>query len=322
MSEAILGIDIAKQKFDVAILINGKIKNKTFKNNKEDFKILSQWLQKQGVNHVHACLEATSTYGDALATYLHDAGHLVSIVNPACIKGFAKSELIRTKNDKVDAGLIARFCLAMHPKTWTPPQSEIRMLQALVRRVDALICMRTQESNRLDVSDIAVEKSIKELIAYLDKEIKKVKSQIQELMDNDQTLKNKKDLLISIPGISDTTIANVLAELNGLENFENVQQIVAFVGLAPKDTLSGKSVKGKPRICKIGSARVRKALYMPALAAIRFNPIILNFYNRLKENGKNGKVIVCAIMRKLIHIMFGILKSGKPFDAKYKPVFA
>lgn len=322
MSEAILGIDIAKQKFDVALLNNGKIKHKTLNNNKEGFVTLSQWLQKQGIEYVHACLEATGTYGDDLATYLHDAGNTVSMVNPARIKGFAQSELIRTKNDKVDAGLIARFCLAMRPKAWIPSRPEVRNLQAIVRRVDALIGIRVQETNRLSVSNAAVEESIKEHITYLDQEVEKLKKQIQEAMNIDPDLKSKRDLLISIPGISDATIAAVLAELNGLENFDNVQKLVAFIGLAPKDTISGDSIKGKPRICKIGTARLRKALYMPALSSIRCNPVIAKFYSRLKETGKNGKVIVCAVMRKLVHIMFGILKSGKPFNPNYEPIFA
>jgi transposase len=316
-ASVILGIDVAKQKFDVALLRSGKFKNKVFKNTKEGFEDLSLWLIKQGTEHVHACLEATSTYGEGLAVYLHDAGHMVSIVNPARIKGFAQSELLRTKNDKVDSGLIARFCLAMHPEAWTPPAPAIRDLQALVRRADALIAMRIQEENRLGVSLAAVEPSIKKHIAYLESEIEKIKSLIREAMNNDDDLKNKRDLLISIPGISDTTIAVILSELNALKYFDNPQKVVAFIGLAPKDTLSGISVKGKPRICKIGNSRLRKALYMPALVAIRHNPIISIFYNRLKEKGKKGKVIVCAVMRKLVHIIFGILKSGMPFNPNY-----
>ena len=143
MKEPILGVDIAKKKFDVALLVNDKQKHKVFMNNQEGFRELLGWLKKKGVEHVHLCLEASSTYGDELATYMHDAGHTVSLVNPARIKGFAQSELMRTKNDKVDAGLIARFCLAMHPEPWAPAPPEMRQLQALVRRVDALINMRT-----------------------------------------------------------------------------------------------------------------------------------------------------------------------------------
>jgi len=322
MSVTVLGIDIAKQKFDVALLLDGKTKHKTCKNSAEGFESLSLWLGKQGSQKVHACLEATGNYGEDLAIYLHEAGHIVSIVNPARIKGFAQSELIRTKTDKIDAGIIARFCLAMKPETWRPPSLEIRSLRALVRRVDSLVDMRSQEKNRIGTAHESVILLIKEHIAYLDQEIEKIRKQIAELIEQDPNLKQKKDLLDSIPGIGKVTIPTILAELYDLEKFTHVREVVAFIGLAPKETLSGTSIKGKPRLCKIGHVRLRKALYMPALVSIQCNPVMLAFYNRLKEKGKNGKVIVCAIMRKLVHIIFGILKSGKKYDPNYKPAFA
>ena len=322
MSEPILGVDIAKRKFDAALLINGKLKHKVFSNNQEGFKELELWLKKQGVDYVHVCLEASSTYGDELATHMHDAGHTVSIVNPARIKGFAQSELVRTKNDKVDAGLIARFCLAMHPDLWTPLPPAIRNLQALVRRVDALINMRTQELHRLGTTQDTVENSIREHIAYLDREIDGLKKQIADLIKNDPNLKTKGDLLKSIPGVGEATVAAILGELHVFERCDRVQKVVAFIGLAPKQFISGSSIKGKPRLSKVGNARLRKALYMPALVSIQCNPVVQIIYHRLKEKGKNGKVIVCAVMRKLVHLIFGILKSGRPFDPNYRPHYA
>ena len=119
--------------------------------------------------------------------------------------------------------------------------------------------------------------------------------------------------MISILGISDATIAAILAELD-FKKFESVREVVAFMGLAPKDKISGASVKGKPRLCKIGNARLRKCFHMPAMVAIRFNPVVAAFHRRLKEN---GKVIVCAAMRKLVHIIYGVLKTGKPFNPVY-----
>ena len=157
---------------------------------------------------------------------------------------------------------------------------------------------------------------------YLNKEIKKVRDQIADLIDQNPNLKQKKELLDSIPGIGKATIAVILVELDHLEKFNHVRELVAFIGLAPKETLSGSSIRGKPRLCKVGHVRLRKALYMPALVSIQCNPVMIAFYNRLKERGKNGKAIVCAIMRKLVHIIFGILKFGKKFDPNYKPVFA
>ena len=322
MSVAVLGIDIAKQKFDVALLVEGKTKHKACKNSAEGFETLRLWLEKQGIQKVHACLEATGSYGEDLALYLHEAGHMVSIVNPACIKGFGQSELIRTKTDKIDAALIARFCLVMTPGPWSPPSPEIRALRALVRRVDSLVDMRSQEKNRISTAHESVCLLIREHIAYLDQEIKKIRQQIADLIGQNPNLKQKKDLLDSIPALGKVTIPAILAELDDLNKFNHVSELVAFIGLAPKETLSGSSIKGKPRLCKIGHTRLRKALYMPALVSIQCNPIMIAFYNRLKDKGKNGKVIVCAIMRKLGHVIFGVLKSGQKYDPNFKPVSA
>src|SRR5512139_3178623 len=173
MSAPVLGIDIAKRRIEVALLVDGKVKNKSFKNTKEGFEALALWLEKLGISQVQACLEATGNYGEDLAIYLHEAGYLVSMVNPARIKGFAQSELIRTKTDKMDAGIIARFCLAMKPEPWIPPLPEIRILRALVRRADSLIDMLTQEKNRLGTAHESVIPLIKEHMGYLNKEIKK-----------------------------------------------------------------------------------------------------------------------------------------------------
>ena len=322
MVEAVVGVDIAKKKCDVALFMNGKFKHKTCLNNRQGFEELSQWLKRQGVERVRVCMEATGTYGDELATYMHDAGHTVSIVNPARIKGFAQGELLRTKNDKVDAALIARFCVAMNPVVWTPPPLEIRRLQSLVKRADALIVMRTQEQNRFGTAHETIESSIKEHIGYLDQEIEKLKRQIAEHINSDQNLRTKRDLLSSIPGIGEATVAFILSALHIFEGVDRVQKTVAFIGLAPREVISGSSIKGKPRICKIGHARFRKALFMPALAAMRYNPVMIDFCNRLRKKGKNGKVIVCAVMRKLVHLIYGVLKSGKPFNPNYKPNFA
>ena len=322
MSVSVLGIDISKQKFDAALLIDGKTKHKTCKNSTEGFETLMIWLEKQGIQKVHACLEATGNYGEDLAISLHDAGHIVSIVNPARIKGFAQSELIRTKTDKIDAALIARFCLAMKPGAWIPPSSESRSLRALVRRVDSLIDMRSQEKNRISTAHESVIVLIKEHNVYLDQEIEKIRRQIADLIGHNPHLTRRKELLDSIPAIGKATIPHILAELDDREKFTHVREMVAFIGLAPKETLSGSSIKGKPRLCKIGHARLRKALYMPALVSIQCNPVMIAFYNRLKDKGKNGKVIVCAIMRKLVHVIFGVLKSGKKYDPNFLTISA
>jgi transposase len=173
--DAVLGIDIAKAKFAAALLRpDGKVRHKSCANTPTGFADLAAWLLRQQVTHVHATLEATGTYGEALALWLHDAGHLVSVVNPSVIHAYARTQLTRSKTDRIDAELIARFTASHQPAPWTPPAPEIRQLQALVRRLDALQGMRTQELNRLasGVTVAEVRASIETVIASLDAQIR------------------------------------------------------------------------------------------------------------------------------------------------------
>ncbi len=315
MTSAILGIDIAKNKFDVALIINGKIRSKVINNNPEGFKILQTWLnQRWEVDHVHACMEATGVYWEDLAIFLADQGHTVSVVNPSRIKGFAQSEMSRNKTDKGDARLIAKFCQSKKPDSWIAPSKEVRELQALVRRLESLLSMQGMEANRLPVSEAVVVPSIKEHLDYLEREIERTKDQIKDHIDQNPTLKKQRDLLDSIPGIGEKTIAVVLAEIRSVDNFSNAKQLAAFAGLNPMLYESGTSVRGKTRLSKIGNNKLRKALFYPAMVAKRFNPVIAEFAKRLELNGKNKMTIIGAIMRKIIHMIYGVLKSGLPFN--------
>jgi transposase len=314
---AILGIDVAKNKFDVALFRNSKYKNKSFENNMSGFETLVVWLQQQDVTSIHACMEATGSYGDSLARFLFEAGHKVSVVNPARIKAYGESELLRTKNDKTDARLIARFCEAHKPVAWQPDPPEIEHLRMLGRRRDALIGMRTQEINRLGGPDASVNESIQKVTAFLDEEIELISKAIKEHINKHDGLRKKRDLMKSIPGVGDVTIEAILSEANGFEGFDTVEQVVAYMGLSPKEHTSGTSVKGKAALCKIGSARLRKALYMPSLSAIQYNPFVTALYERLKAKSKNGMIIACACMKKLVHIIYGVIKNGKPFSLTY-----
>ena len=314
MRETILGIDVAKKKFDVALLLEEKTLSGAFKNTPDGFTMLQRWLEKHDVERVHACMEATGTYGEDLATYLHSTDHIVSVVNPARIKGFAQSELSRTKTDKVDAALIARFCKAMKPEPWQPPSPEVKQLQALVRRLDELQGMLTQERNRFDTADDVVKPSITDVIKVLEQRIEQVRRLIRDHIDRDPDLRNKRDLLETIPGIGPTTSAMVLAEFGDVARFHDARCMASFCGLTPRHRHSGSSVRGKSLLSKTGSSRIRKALFMPALAAIKYNPVIAAFRARLLANGKPRMLIVGAIMRKLVHIIYGVLKNGRPFD--------
>jgi transposase len=317
MTQSVLGIDISKLKFDLCLLReNGKLKHKVFPNNAAGFAQLSAWLQKQKVDHAHLCMEATGTYGEALATYLCEAGHVVSVLNPAIIKAYAQSHLSRTKTDKADATLIARFCLERHPPAWSPLPREVRDLQALVRRLESLLEMHQMEVNRLEagVGAQLVRDSLTEHIAFLDEEIKRTTALIRDHIDQHPTLREQRELLISIPGIGDTTAAKLLAEMLDVKLYKSARQLAAFAGLVPRLHESGSSIKRKARLSKTGAPRLRKALYFPAIAAIKYNPSIKAMSVRLKERGKCPMQIIGAAMRKLVHLAYGVLKSGKPFD--------
>ncbi len=210
MIRSALGIDIAKLKFDVCLLnAEGKLRHKVFPNTAAGFAQLAAWLTKHRVERVHACMEATGTYGEALAYQLHAAGHLVSVINPAAVSAFAGRRLSRTKTDKIDAELIARFCAAQQPLAWTPPAPEVRELQALVRRLAALTGMRVAEENRREAGSVvvAVSSSVAAHLAYLYDEIKGTEELIRAHVISHPTLKQQSELLDSIPGIGETTAA-------------------------------------------------------------------------------------------------------------------
>lgn len=315
-----LGLDLAKLKFNACLVReSGKLRHKVFPNTEAGFAQLSDWLGSQGADRVHACMEATGTYGDALAAYLHERGHTVSRVNPAAVKAYAQSHLSRTKNDRVDAALIAGFCAERRPPEWQPPAPELRELQALVRRLDSLVEMRTMEENRLSsgIAVAAVRESVEELLAHLAEQIKKTEALIRDHIDSHPGLRHQRDLLDSIPGVGEATAAAFLAEVPDIKQYKSARQVAAFAGLVPRERRSGSSVRGRVRLSKIGNARLRKALYFPAITALRCSPFFQSWAEGLRERGKSKMAVIGAAMRKLIHLAYGVLKTGRPFDPQW-----
>ncbi|HBB96327.1 MAG TPA: IS110 family transposase [Blastocatellia bacterium] len=313
-----LGIDISKDSFHLELSLNEKLRHRKFANRKEGFGELRAWLAKHKATQVHACLEATGPYSEALAVYLHQQGHIVSVVNPVQIKAFGQSELRRNKDDRPDAGLIRRFCEKQRPAPWTPPPVQVRELQALTRHLENLIETRQQQINRLEATNTKnVAKSLRKLVAHLDAEIKRTEQQIDDHVDRHPDLKQQSELLESIPGVGKRTAARLLAEITDISLYKSARQVAAYAGLTPRNNRSG-TIRGKTRLSKTGNARVRKALFFPAIVAKRHNPIVRAFCERLSGNGKNKMQVIGAAMRKLIHIVFGVLKSGKCFDPSHE----
>ena len=315
-----LGIDVSKNTLDVALLgESAKPRHKVFANNAAGHLELLRWLEQQSAAAVHACLEATGTWADAVSRALHQAGHKVSLVNPAQIHAFGRSGLKRTKTDKADAILIARFCQMHQPPAWTPLSPQLQQLQGLVRRLEHLQEMSLMEENRLASGGVcgAVKDSLEDHIAYLDEQIKQTRQQIKDHIGHNPDLKDKARLLESIPGIGAATAALLLAELGDVSQFDSARQVAAFAGLVPRIRESGTSVRGRSRLSKIGSSRLRKSLYFPAITALRFNPVIKSFGLRLSAAGKSKMLIIGAAMRKLLHLAYGVLKSGRAFDPNF-----
>jgi transposase len=313
---ASLGIDVAKAKFDAALLFPGKLARRTFAMDATGFAALAKWVRHQGAEQVHACLEATGEYGAALALFLYEAGYRVSLVNPARISAYAKSRLARTKTDQADAALIAHFCQTQQPLPWTPPAAEVRELQALVRRVEMLQEMAQQESNRQQsgISSPAVLASIEATLAFLRAEMAKTHRLVQAQLERSAELKPQLLLLCSIPGVGSWTAARVLAEIDEIRRAVDARQLAAYAGLTPHERTSGSSVHRPPHLVKTGNSRLRRALYLPAIVAMRHNPAVHALAERLRARGKRPMVIVGAAMRKLLHLIYGVLKSGTPFD--------
>ena len=312
----ILGIDVGKEYIDCELL-GEKRATKRVTNTVRGFEQLDAWLRNRKVRKVHACMEATGGWSEEIAYYLQDRGHVVSIVNPMQIRAFGQSELSRAKTDKADAALIARFCLAMNPPAWEAPSPAEKRLRQLVRRRRSLIEMRTQEQNRLESpGNESIEESIRQMIATLDQQIAEREAEIKQTIDDDDDLRGKRNLIESIDGIGPTTSATLLAETPHISKFESSKALAAFAGVCPQIKQSGRSVSSS-RTTKIGNREIRKVLYMAAMSALRYNAVIRAFADRLRERGKTKMEIIVASMRKLIVLVFGVLKTGRPFDPSW-----
>ena len=314
---AILGIDIAKDSFDVCLLQADRLQRAQFSNDRNGFKTLRSWLHKRKAKPLHACLEATGQYGDDLAEYLHAEQYTVSVVNPLAIKAYGQSRLQRNKSDKLDAELIARFCQSEQPAAWTPPAPEIKALRELVHQYDNLQVARQQVRNRLQSglhSDI-VRAQLTAQLSLIDQQVAELKAHIHDHIDQYPDLKQQAALLDSIPGIGALTSAKLLAV--DPRRFQSARAFAAYAGLTPMNRTSGSSVRKRVRISKLGDADLRRACYMPAIAAMKHNPLTRALYQRLVASGHAKLAALAAVMHKLLRLAYGVLKSGVPFDANF-----
>jgi transposase len=320
-----LGIDVAKAKLDCVLLNpeSQKRKNKTAPNSIEGVAALLNALQAWGIEaaQVHVVMEPTASYHELAALALCDAGCIVSLVNPAHLRRYAQALGVRSKTDAADSALLARYGAAEKPEAWTPPSPSVRTLRALLARRDAVAEDLQREHNRaekLEVTEVpaSVRQSLLEVMAFLENQLARLQREIDQHIDDDPDLRDKRELLLSIPAVGERVAQNMTALLAS-RSFASAGQLAAYLGLVPVDWQSGSSIKGRPRMSKAGPAHLRKLLYMPAIVAIKHNPHIRALYLRLIARGKPKMAAIGAAMRKLAHLCFGVVHSGKPYNPHF-----
>ena len=319
-----IGMDVSKAKLDCAWIndtASSKVKNKVFLNTPKDHQALMDWAMKQcqaPIDAIHFVMEATGIYHEAVAYALEQAGALVSVVNPAQIRNYARSLGTRNKTDKKDSVVITRFGLTQRPRLWQPEPEEVRVLKALISRLEAVEKDIQREKNRREKAEIAYASdeviiSIQTVLAQLEKEKQRLEDLINRHIDGHPHLKQDRQLLESIPGVG-PVISRMMVGMIRSRDFDSAPQCAAFIGLTPVQHESGASVRGRAHLSKTGNPVIRAKLYMAAVVAIQHNPDIKRQYERLLKRGKVKMSALCAAMRKLVHICFGVLKHQQPYQ--------
>lgn len=321
-----LGIDVSKKTLDICLMlegVRGRLKTKKVKNDFKAVHIITEWLEHHNctISDTHIIMEPTGVYHELLATGLHLAGGKVSLANPHRTSEFARGMDILTKTDKVDAWMLACYGALKQPEAWAPPAEEIRHLSALLKRRDILVSDAIREKNRLEKyrathTPEAIIISAENMLARLNDELAKIELMLKQHVESHLCLKKDYELLTSIKSVGPQLGLNMLVIIRS-HDFRCAEQVAAFLGVAPVEKRSGTSVRGRSRMSKIGPPEIRAKLYLAALCGLRFNKAMKTMYERLCLIGKAKMVAIGALMRKLIHWCFGVLKSGRKFDIDY-----
>lgn len=314
-----LGIDVGKAELFCHLITPDEPLSAKFDNTPTGVHKLISWATKStDLQQLSACLEQTGHYGNLVAKALFEINILsLHLVNPRQIKAYGNQKLRRNKSDTADAKLIAQFLRSEHHelKSWKPKSPDHEKVTNLSRYAESITRDNAKLKTKCESATCPVVlRSLKRRIKAQEKEIQSIRKQIDKTITKNQNLKTKSELLKSIPGIGEVCTHIVLAELPDIEQFSNARQLAAWAGVTPQHYQSGTSGRTTTPITKIGSAQLRSGLFMPAMNARVFNPLLKTFAERLKENGKTPKQIIVAIMRKLLHQIYGILKSGEPYN--------
>lgn len=318
---ASVGIDVSKDKLDVCLLkANDKTVFKTVSNDMKGFKQMLAWIEHAApAFELHYALEATGTYSNAVAQFLVQNELKVSVVNPALTHSAATTYKLGNRTDHTMCFAIAKYCRHEKPALWKMARPEIRKLDALVRRREDLKITLVQEENRLKAPDHdkEVTRSIQKSLSFLTKAMMELDKKIEDHIENTPSLKADAALLESIPGIGALTASAILAKMPDVADFKEASYYAAFAGLAPYEQSSGSSVYKQTHISRQGSRQMRSLMYWPAISATMHNSLVKSLYDRLRAKGRPKMVGICAAMRKLLLLAFGVLKNRQKFDENW-----
>lgn len=319
-----VGIDIAAKTLAVVLHAPARPPTaaRTLDNGPVGWQALADWLVAEGAAPAatRLVLEATGAYWPGVAATLTAAGWAVSVVGPGSVRAYAHARLRRAKTDAVDAAPLAAYGRALEPPVWVPPPAEVQALQLLVRQRDDLVAMQTQARNRQHALDqlpavpAAASGALAALAALLREQIAALDAAIRAQAASTARLAGEVARLTSIAGVGLLTAVVVLTETAPLRGQASPKQVVAHAGLDPAPRRSGTSVRGADHISKTGNARLRRALYMAAVSAARFNPVLKASYDRLLARGKRKKLALVAVARKLLALMVTLLTHQRTFD--------
>jgi len=314
------GIEVSARTLLVALgAAERSASRREFANTPEGQRALLGWL-KRGKRPVRVVMEATGLYGLDVALGLAEAGVSLMVANPRAARHFAQAMMQRSKTDRIDAEVLRQFAARMPFVVWRPPSAAVLKLVAVARRLEALTQMVADEKNRLHAASLSealpavVRRDVQRSIRTQQRAIERLSRAAQEFVATDPELERRYGLLLSIPGFAATSALHTLAELALLPAGMDVRQWVAYAGLDPRHHTSGSSVEKKPRISKAGNKHLRRALFMPALVAIVHEPHLRAFYQHLLARNKTKMQALVAVMRKLLHAIFGMFKHHQTFD--------
>ena len=314
------GIDVSNRTFDIQRRSAEVLSRREFSNSDSGYRQAIAWLQR-GADGARVCLEATGIYHLQLALALDRApGIGVMVVNPRASRRFAEAQMVRAKTDRVDAAILLQYVERMPFTVWAAPTEQLLELQSLAHRLAQLKKEQGRERSRLHAAQRAgkhtgpAQQDIREHLRYLQRHAERIQAAAIVLMKQHERLAEDLQLLDSVPGIAELSAMKLIAELGVLADGLSPAQWVAQAGLDPRPQESGTSVRSPRRISKQGNPRLRAALFLPALAAIRSDPNVNAFYNALLARGKPKMQAITAVMRKLLHAIWGILQHRQEWD--------